>query len=86
MTGKHKDCIGGINRTSNFASRVGLFGLRAGLFAAKELAVLSDEAAYTRNVCEENFAELHSIFIFERLYSLDCTVDAVRTITSDKGN
>ena len=69
---------------SEFAGRLEQFGLREGLFKAGELVVLSDGAAWIRNVCEEVFAGLKTTFILDQFHALDCAAAAVRAIAPDR--
>ena len=62
--------------------RLERFGLREGLFEAGELVVLSDGAAWIRNVCEEVFAGTGTTFILDQFHALDCA--AVRAIAPDR--
>ena len=71
---------GGISRASEFAARLERFGLREGLFEAEELVVLSDGAAWIRNVCEEVFAGTGTTFILDQFHALDCAAAAVRAL------
>ena len=75
---------GGISRASEFAARLERFGHREGLFEAGELVVLSDGAAWIRNVCEEVFAGTGTTFILDQFHALDCAAAAVRALAPDR--
>ena len=57
-------------------------GLRKGLFEAGELVVLSDGAAWIRDVCEEVFIGMRTTFILNHFHALDCAAAAVRVGSS----
>ena len=46
--------------------------------------MLSDGAAWIRNVCEEVFAGTGTTFILDRFHALDCAAAAVRAIAPDR--
>ena len=69
---------GGAGRTSEFAGRLERFGLRNGVFEAKELAVLSDGAAWIRNVCEEILPGRRVTYILDQFHALEYAAAAVQ--------
>ena len=75
---------GGFCRSSEFAGRLERFGLREGLFEADELVVLSDGAAWIRNICEETFAGLKTTFILDRFHAVGYVAAAVQAVNLDK--
>ena len=76
---------GGAGRTSEFADRLERFGLRNGVFKAKERAVLSDGAAWIRNVCEEILPGRRAACVLDQFHALDCAAAAVQALTPDEG-
>ena len=76
---------GGVSRTSEFAARLEQAGRRNGAFAAKELAVLSDGAAWIRNVCEEIFPGPNVTYILDQFHALEYAAAAVKALAPDKG-
>ena len=76
---------GGAGRASEFAGRLERFGLREGLFEAEELVVLSDGAAWIRNVCEEAFAGMKTTFILDQFHALEYAAAAVRALAAGRG-
>ena len=76
---------GGAGRTSEFAGRLERFGLRNGVFEAKELAVLSDGAAWIRNVCEEILPGRRVTYVLDQFHALDCAAAAVQALAPDEG-
>ena len=76
---------GGTGRSSEFAARLERFGHREGLFEAGELVVLSDGAAWIRNVCEEVFAGTGTTFILDQFHALEYAAAAVRALAPDRG-
>ena len=54
------------------------------MFAAKELAVLSDGAPWIRNACEEAFPEQETTFILDLFHALHCADAAVKASAPDK--
>ena len=71
-------------RTSEFAERLERAGVRNGAFAAKKLAVLSDDAAWIRNVCEEIFPERKVNCVLNQFHALEYAT-AVQVLALDKG-
>ena len=63
--------VDGAGRTSEFAGRLEWFGLRNGAFEAKELAALSDGAAWIRNVCEEIFPGRRAACVLDQFHALE---------------
>ena len=76
---------GVVGWSSEFGARLRQFGLRNGLFEAKEVAVLSDGAPWIRTTCEEILAGRKVIFILDLFHALTCAAAAVQTLTPDKG-
>ena len=76
--------VDGVSRTSEFAGRLERFGLRNGVFEAKELAVLSDGAAWIRNVCEEIFPGRRAACVLDQFHALEYAA-AVHALAPDKG-
>ena len=74
-----------MSRTSEFASRLERFGLRNGVFEAKELAVLSDGAAWIRNVCEEILPGRRAACVLDQFHALEYAAAAVQALALDKG-
>ena len=64
--------------------RLRQFGLRNGLFAARELAVLSDGAPWIRNSCEEAFPGQETTFILDLFHALEYADAAVKAAQPDK--
>ena len=75
---------GGVSRTSEFAVRLERAGRRNGAFAAKELAVLSDGAAWIRNVCEEIFPGRRVTCVLDQFHALEYAAAAVQALAPDK--
>ena len=61
----HRQREGGVGWSSEFGTRLRQFGLRNGLFAAKELVVLSDGVPWIRNTCEEAFPGQEATFVLD---------------------
>ena len=59
------------------------FGLRNGLVAARELAVLSDGAPWIRNSCEEAFPGQETTFILDLFHALEYADAAVKAAQPD---
>ena len=76
---------GGIRRTSEFASHLERFGLWNGVFKAKELVVLSDGAAWIRNVCEEILPGRRVTYVLDPFHALEYAAAAVQALAPDKG-
>ena len=74
-----------MSRTSEFAARLEQAGRRNGAFAAKELAVLSDGAAWIRNVCEEIFPGRRAAYVLDQFHALEYAAAAVQALAPDKG-
>ena len=77
--------IDGVGWSSAFGARLRQFGLRNGLFAARELVVLSDGAPWIRNSCEEAFPGQETTFVLDLFHALqyaDAAVKAVEPGTS----
>ena len=70
--------------SSEFGARLRQFGLRNGLFAARELAVLSDGAPWIRNSCEEAFPGQETTFILDLFHALEYADAAVKAVQPDK--
>ena len=73
---------GGAGRTSEFAVRLERAGRRNGAFAAKELAVLSDGAAWIRNACEEIFPGRNAACVLNQFHALEYAAAAVQACQS----
>ena len=58
---------------------------RTSEFAAKELAVLSDGAAWIRNVCEEIFPGRNAAYVLDQFHALEYAAAAVQALTPDEG-
>ena len=77
--------VNGVSRTSEFAARLEQFLHRNGVFAAEEVAVLSDGAPWIRTVCEEILPGRKTTFILDLYHALEYASDAVQAVTPDKG-
>ena len=77
--------VNGAGRTSEFAARLEQFLHRNGVFAAEEVAVLSDGAPWIRTVCEEILPGRKTTFILDLYHALEYASDAVQAVTPDKG-
>ena len=71
----------GAGWSSEFGVRLRQFGLRNGLFAARELVVLSDGAPWIRNSCEEAFPGQETTFILDLFHALQYADAAVKAAT-----
>ena len=74
----------GAGWSSEFGVRLRQFGLRNGLFAARELVVLSDGAPWIRNSCEEAFPGQETTFILDLFHALEYADAAVKAAQPDK--
>ena len=61
------------------------FTHRNGVLAAEEVAVLSDGAAWIRNVCEENLPGRKTTFILDLCHALEYASAAVKAAAPDEG-
>ena len=64
-----------------FGARLRQFGLRNGLFAAKELVVLSDGAPWIRTACEKAFPGRKVTFVLDQCHALNRADAAVKAVT-----
>ena len=76
---------GGADRTSEFAARLEQAGCRNGAFAAKELAALSDGAAWIRNVCKEIFFGRKAAYVLDQFHAFEYAAVAVQALALDRG-
>ena len=75
----------GAGRASEFTARLAQFTHRNGVLAAEEVAVLSDGAAWIRNVCEEILPGRKTTFILDLYHALEYASAAVKAAAPDEG-
>ena len=75
----------GAGRASEFAARLEQFSHRNGVFAAEEVAVLSDGAPWIRTVCAEILPGRKTTFILDLYHALEYAAAAVQDAAPDEG-
>ena len=75
----------GAGRASEFAARLEQFLHRNGVFAAEEVAVLSDGAPWIRTVCAEILPGRKTTFILDLYHALEYAAAAVQAAAPDEG-
>ena len=76
--------VNGVSRVSEFAARLEQFLHRNGVFAAEEVAVLSDGAAWIRTVCEEILPGRKTTFVLDLYHALEYASAAVQAAAPDE--
>ena len=76
--------VGGISRGSDFAARLEREIVRLGLREAEEVVVISDAAAWIRNVCRELLPGWRTTFILDAFHALEYAGSALRALVPDR--